>query len=85
MGQSGGAIRGAKDDSGKDDDVKKQVDSDDNCQKPIYQLVNVKNGGGKLIDILKSSARLSSGSFALNKSMELSTAQKELDAMVSNI
>lgn len=83
MGQSGSAIRGAKVDNGKDDDVKKQVDSDDNCQKSIYQLVNVKNGGGKLIDILKSSARISSGSFALNKSIDLSTAQKEADNMVN--
>lgn len=67
MGQSGVALRKAKDDDGNDD-VKKQVDSDDNNQKPIYQLVNVKDGGGKLIDILKSSARISSSSFTVNES-----------------
>jgi transient receptor potential cation channel subfamily V protein 5 len=51
-------------------DVKRQIDSDLNNSKQIYQLVNVKTGGGKLIDIIKSQARhhslnsLSSDSFA---------------------
>lgn len=82
MGQSGRGLRGSKDKDGGDD-VKRQVDSDDNYQKPIYQLVNVKNGGGKLIDIIKSSVRYSSSSFALGKSMDLSVAQKQIDNAVS--
>jgi len=81
MGQSGRGLRASK---GEDeaDDVKRQVDSDDNCQKPIYQLLNVKNGGGKLVDIIKSCSGSSSGSFATSKSMDLAT-QRQTDSGVS--
>lgn len=65
MGQSGARLRSNKDEDGGDD-VKRQVDSDDNHQLPIYQLVNVKNGGGKLVDIIKSGAKYTSGSLNLN-------------------
>lgn len=82
MGQSGRALRGSKDKDGGDD-VKRQVDSDDNHQKPIYQLVNVKNGGGRLIDIIKSSVRYSSSSFALSKSTDFSVTQKQIENAVS--
>lgn len=82
MGQSGRGLRSSKDDDGGDD-VKRQVDSDDNYQKPIYQLVNVKNGGGKLVDIIKSSVRYSNSSFALNKSADVSAVQKQIDSAVS--
>lgn len=82
MGQSGRALRGAKEGGDGADDVKRQVDSDDNFQRPIYQLVNVKNGGGKLIEIIKSSARRSSSSFGFTNSTELS-AQRQADASVS--
>lgn len=89
MGQSGKALRGAKDDGGADD-VKRQVDSDDNHQLPIYQLVNVKNGGGKLIDLLKSSSKFSSSSFAFSKSADhlhhnqLTKAERREEYSVSN-
>lgn len=63
MGQGRSVLRGDKDDGA--DDVKRQVDSDDNNQLPIYQLVNVKSGGGRLIDIIKSDAKHSSESFNL--------------------
>lgn len=84
MGQSSRALRGPQDENGADD-VKRQVDSDDNNQKLIYQLVNVKNGGGKLIDILKTNAKGSSGSFGFSKSMEAIVSQKQIDSMVSMI
>lgn len=71
MGQGGATLRSNKDDDGAED-VKRQVDSDDNHQLPIYQLVNVKNGGGKLIDIIKSGAKHTSESFSLaNRSADL--------------
>lgn len=82
MGQSGTGLRGSKDEGGGDD-VKRQVDSDKNHQLPIYQLATVKNGGGKLVDIIKSSARYtSSGSFTNSKSVDLNSIQRELDASV---
>lgn len=84
MGQSSRALRGPQDENGGDD-VKRQVDSDDSNQKPIYQLVNVKNGGGKLIDILKTNAKNSSGSFGFSKSMEAIASQKQIDSIVSKI
>lgn len=68
MGQSGAALRRARRDE-QEDDVKRQVDSDVNHQKPIYQLINVKTGGGRLVDIIKARARYSaSGSLALASS-----------------
>lgn len=68
MGQSRRGLRATNkgQDSG-DDDVKRQVDSDNKNEIPIYRLVNVKNGGGKLVDIIKATARTSgSGSFKQN-------------------
>lgn len=82
MGQGSRALRGAQDEDGADD-VKRQVDSDDNYQKPIYQLVNVKNGGGKLVDIIKTTAKGSSGSFGFSKSTDAITSQKQIDSIVS--
>lgn len=82
MGQSSRALRGPQDENGADD-VKRQVDSDDNYQKPIYQLVNVKNGGGKLVDIIKTNAKGSSGSFGCSRSIDAVTSQKQIDSMVS--
>lgn len=69
MGQSGRSLRESsrKKDLGGNDDVKKQVDSDNSHQKPIYQLVNVKNGGGKLVDIIKSRVKNSSASLDLTR------------------
>lgn len=87
MGQGGRGLRDRKADEEDEDDgaddVKRQVDSDDKYQRPIYQLVNVKNGGGKLIDIIKSTA-CSSGSFHLSKSTEISSTQKQIDSAVSS-
>ena len=48
--------------------MKRQIDSDVSNRKPIYELVNVKTGGGKLIELIKSHVRCSRGSFGLNKS-----------------
>lgn len=77
MGQSGRGLRASKKANGDDgdDDVKRQVDSDNKNERQIYKLVNVKNGGGKLVDIIKSTARTSgSGSFKQNSlGGELST------------
>lgn len=85
MGQSSSALRGPQDENGADD-VKRQVDSDENHQKPIYELLNVKNSGGKLIDIIKTNARGgSSGSFGLSRSLEATTSQKQIDSMVKSI
>lgn len=53
MGQISSKTRG----SDKGDDVKRQVDSDVSNRRAIYQLADVKTGGGKLIDLIKSRAR----------------------------
>lgn len=84
MGQSGRALRGVQDEDSAAN-VKRQVDSDDNFQLPIYQLANMKNGGGKLIDIIKLSAKHSSGSFAASKSLDLSASQKHSESNVSDL
>lgn len=83
MGQSGRGLRSSKHERHGADDVKRQVDSDDNFQRPIYQLVNVKNGGGKLVEIIKSNAKHSSGSFGFSKSNDLSASQKQFEQTVS--
>lgn len=49
MGQGRGVLRE------KVDDVKRQIGGDDIEQPAIYQLLNVKDGGGKLIDLIKES------------------------------
>lgn len=72
MGQGARVLRfckGGESGSGAED-VKRQIDNNEGKQKPIYELVNVKNGGGKLIDIIKSSARISNGSFNQSNSSE---------------
>lgn len=85
MGQSGRVLRFSKGPSsgGEAEDVKRQVDNDGGEQKPIYKLVNVKTGGGKLVDMIKSSAKLSSGSFSssASKSSELELAQGAADCI----
>lgn len=89
MGQSGRGLRaGAKSDDGTDDDVKRQVDSgaDSKNQKQIYRLVNVKNGGGKLIEIIKSSAASAasgSGSFTRQTSLGIGIGESLASSEVS--
>lgn len=58
------------------DDVKRQVDNQEGKQKPIYELVNVKNGGGKLVELIKSSAKLSRIS-SLNSSGSADSSQNQ--------
>lgn len=83
MGQSGSGLRGPKDED-DGDDLKRQVDSGDDVQKRIYQLVNVKNGGGKLVEIIKANSKTSSCSFGnSNRSVEMTSTQKQLDEAVS--
>lgn len=82
MGQSASRLSGNKG-ADRADDVKRQVDSDDNQQKTIYQLVNVKSGGGRLIDLMKSSVRTSTSS-SLNRSTDFSSSsQRQIDIDVS--
>lgn len=85
MGQSGRVLRFSKGPSsgGEAEDVKRQVDNDGGEQKPIYELVNVKTGGGKLVDMIKSGAKLSSNSFSLStsKSSDLEQAQTDRDSV----
>lgn len=64
MGQSGQALRSKRDAHNSGDDVKRQVDSDVNHKRAIYQLVNVKTGGGKLIELIQSQAKHSLSSFS---------------------
>lgn len=64
MGQSGRALRSSRDGHNSGDDVKRQVDSDVNHKRAIYQLVNVKTGGGKLIELIQLQAKHSLSSFS---------------------
>lgn len=82
MGQSGRALRVSRDEREGGEDVKRQVDSDVNHQRPIYQLANVKTGGGKLIDIIKSRAKDSGSSFALSKSVDLLSNQHQAEESI---
>lgn len=50
----------------KVDDVKRQIGGDDNDQPIIYDLLNVKDGGGKLIDLIKQSRSSSCGSMKID-------------------
>lgn len=52
MGQSGRALCLGQGGNNSGDDVKRQVDSGDH-KRAIYQLVNVKTGGGKLIELIQ--------------------------------
>ena len=93
MGQSGRALKASKDGNGAAD-VKRQVDSDVNNQRPIYQLVDVKSGGGKLIELIKSKPKQwasssSSTSFGLSKSAEggeeLNLDANSVDQQIRNL
>jgi len=59
--------------SNKDDDVKRQVDNDVGDGRAIYELVNVKTGGGKLIELIKNRARKQSCSINYSSSTSSSS------------
>lgn len=71
MGQSARVLRLSKGASRDAENVKRQVDNNEGKQKPIYELLNVNSGGGKLIEIIKSSAKSTSGSFNLSSSRSI--------------
>lgn len=66
-------------------DVKRQVDNQDGKEKPIYELLNVKYGTGKLVDLIKSSAKLSSSSFNCNDNGSKLTPTASMDDQMRRV
>ena len=73
--RAGGGSKTGGSGGGGGDDVKRQVDSDQGNSRPIYQLVDVKSGGGKLVELVKLSARRQSSSMS-STSLSFSSANK---------